>query len=411
MSADPGSLQKALFDQDDGPDGIVLAGWGLSAVVAFVFAYSAWQYGSVSPQGPVRLPPAGDVEITGSTGADDRRVGTFGENAAPKGEQFATEITTIEIDVLRREVSELRRSVATLRELNDRVRLRLDRLDGAAASDGDITGSIGKVTPARSASPRPEMSMPAAEGSANDVTVEVRPMDPERDLPAHTAPGKSDLRAVRPEPTRRSEPVGAIAAAPPDATHRNPGAIRDVTPGPRSRGEAKPAMSDNAPSKPPAPIVALDPDNASAPERFDNPIITGSIPAAAPRALIPPSKPKASPVVPVSTPPPGALAAPDTTDPPTPFLSKSTFGVDLGGYRSFKELEAAWASFAAKNGEAMVDLTPLASMGERDGSLEVRLIAGPFANAANAMKLCAGLVAAGIACQPSLYTGQPFKEQ
>ena len=44
--------------------------------------------------------------------------------------------------------------------------------------------------------------------------------------------------------------------------------------------------------------------------------------------------------------------------------------------------------------------------GPRPGSIELRLIAGPLANASIAARLCAALAAAGQTCQPTVFDGQ-----
>jgi hypothetical protein len=42
----------------------------------------------------------------------------------------------------------------------------------------------------------------------------------------------------------------------------------------------------------------------------------------------------------------------------------------------------------------------------RPGGVELRLVAGPIANAASAARLCATLAAAGATCQPATFDGQ-----
>jgi hypothetical protein len=44
--------------------------------------------------------------------------------------------------------------------------------------------------------------------------------------------------------------------------------------------------------------------------------------------------------------------------------------------------------------------------GARPGAVELRLIAGPLANASIAARLRAALAAAGQACQPAVFDGQ-----
>ena len=53
-------------------------------------------------------------------------------------------------------------------------------------------------------------------------------------------------------------------------------------------------------------------------------------------------------------------------------------------------------------------LRPLIALreGQKGGSPELRLVAGPLANASVAARLCAALAAAGQACQPAVFDGQ-----
>jgi len=44
--------------------------------------------------------------------------------------------------------------------------------------------------------------------------------------------------------------------------------------------------------------------------------------------------------------------------------------------------------------------------GAKPGSMELRLVAGPLANASIAARLCAALAAAGQSCQPTVFDGQ-----
>jgi hypothetical protein len=43
---------------------------------------------------------------------------------------------------------------------------------------------------------------------------------------------------------------------------------------------------------------------------------------------------------------------------------------------------------------------------EGDKGIELRLVAGPLANAASAAKICATLAAGGWSCKPALFDGQ-----
>jgi cell division septation protein DedD len=145
---------------------------------------------------------------------------------------------------------------------------------------------------------------------------------------------------------------------------------------------------------------------------FDD--LTGSISrATAPSPVTPEAAPvpaaplsKASP--PVSG-PAQATAVPQTpaaaTDNPA---TRTEFGIDLGAAANVEGLRALWNAAKAKHGGLLEGLRPLMVVREsaRPGGVELRLVAGPIANAASAARLCATLAAAGATCQPATFDGQ-----
>lgn len=86
---------------------------------------------------------------------------------------------------------------------------------------------------------------------------------------------------------------------------------------------------------------------------------------------------------------------------------RTNFGVDLGGYSSLATLNKGWSDMKQKQKQLLGNLAPRASLSDKNGRLEVRLVAGPFNNAAHAITLCAQLQAKGRRCQPTLFVGQP----
>jgi hypothetical protein len=138
---------------------------------------------------------------------------------------------------------------------------------------------------------------------------------------------------------------------------------------------------------------------------------------------------KASPPAPSPAPPPVAQApaapAPATqsrvaaghlaTGMPAPsgpaatesVATKTEFGIDLGGNATIEGVKAMWAALKSGQPGLLEGLRPLVSVREaRPGAIELRLIAGPLANASVAARLCAALSAAGQNCQPAVFDGQ-----
>lgn len=157
-------------------------------------------------------------------------------------------------------------------------------------------------------------------------------------------------------------------------------APRDVTPA-AAPAEA-PVAAPATPPMPPVPIAAPQQRKAASGQRkasADAALTTGSIPA---------------------DPQPAAAGGPAGAE-------RTDFAVDLGGFSSLATLAKGWSDLREQQKELLGDLAPRASLSDKDGRLEVRLVAGPFANAAHAITLCAQLQARGRPCQPTLFVGQP----
>ena len=89
--------------------------------------------------------------------------------------------------------------------------------------------------------------------------------------------------------------------------------------------------------------------------------------------------------------------------------TKTEFGIDLGANASIEGLRTLWTTLKANQPGAVRRPAPGhrgARRPEAGGSPELRLVAGPLANASIAARLCAALAAAGQACQPAVFDGQ-----
>lgn len=87
---------------------------------------------------------------------------------------------------------------------------------------------------------------------------------------------------------------------------------------------------------------------------------------------------------------------------------RTEFGVDIAGETSVDALRARWQYLRAHHGPLLEGLRPLVAVqdGARPGGLDLRLIAGPLANANAATRLCASLTTAGVNCKPAIFDGQ-----
>jgi hypothetical protein len=97
-----------------------------------------------------------------------------------------------------------------------------------------------------------------------------------------------------------------------------------------------------------------------------------------------------------------AVESPDGID---QAVSRTVFGVDLGSEPSFGALRIRWDNLRRKYPE-LARLSPRISVRDNSGKVELRLIAGPFENAADAAKACASLLSKGAVCDGGLFDGQ-----
>lgn len=217
----------------------------------------------------------------------------------------------------------------------------------------------------------------------------------------------------------------------------------------------QPAIVTATPT-PAAPVAAEPAPKAAAPATTELPVIPSTLligPVAStrtPSAEPSPAKPPAAEAAPASTPPVSAplaawksmMAPPDTaaaklSDPapsaePAPAAPETTatiqtaavepapaaaevvatpvarteFGVDIGGANSVDGLRAIWRGISKS--KALTGLRPIMMVKERATGLgmQLRLVAGPITDAAEAAKICAALTESNRPCETSIFDGQ-----
>ena len=151
-----------------------------------------------------------------------------------------------------------------------------------------------------------------------------------------------------------------------------------------------------APSPPSAPLA--DSSEIFRPYALMQPIVTPPSPAQAPMQIH--AVPLAQEAAPRTT-----EAIPRTGD---STAIRTEFAVDLGGDTTMDGLRALWANLRGNHGAALGNLRPLVSLreGTKPGSMELRLVAGPLANAGSAARTCASLQSKGVSCQTTVFDGQ-----
>ncbi len=106
---------------------------------------------------------------------------------------------------------------------------------------------------------------------------------------------------------------------------------------------------------------------------------------------------------PSSTAPADAQPQPDAAAAP----ANAAYGAEIGSAASIRALHARWAGIRSAHLQILDGLTPVVALREnpRSHKTELRLVVGPFANAAAAAQLCASLTAVRLSCFPTMFDG------
>ena len=267
------------------------------------------------------------------------------------------------------EIARLNDALRALSAERDRLAARVDQLE---RSVGDITASINTVKDRPA--PAPANAQPAA-----------APASPAPPLAA-AEPGEEPLASPMPQ-----APAGAIPQTARPASVQAPAPAQ--------------AATELEPAKPAIP-------HAARPIQSIQPVRPAPAPKAA-KTTPPPAAPASPPQTAAKGPPtqvaqilsPAAAANAPTADSGT---SKTEFAIDLGGEMSIDGLRARWANIKGNHGVTLEGMRPLVSVreGVKPGTVELRLIAGPLANAGDAARVCASLQTKGVACRTTDFDGQ-----
>ena len=204
----------------------------------------------------------------------------------------------------------------------------------------------------------------------------------------------------------------ASAATEPQSTPQNPVAAPVVSPvaaaAPATPAE-KPAVDTAAArNSGPAPVPSV------AQGTPNSPATPTVMPLMASKSILAPPETAANAVTASPMPEvvaPAASADDAERDPPWAASSKvavqrTEFGVDVGGANSLGGLRALWRGL--KSNTALAALRPIIVVKESTAGLgmQLRLVAGPLADAAAAAKICAALLESQRPCETTVFDGQ-----
>lgn len=239
---------------------------------------------------------------------------------------------------------ELAAAVETLNADRDRLYTRVTVLEQGLDS---VTGALAKPpAPAASSTPQPTLSAEASPPGQLAAAANTNPIGPIK--PADPRP--ADAKAETPAPLPKIAPVATVV-----------------------------------PVTPPVPVK---PAEQKAEQKIETPAD--------------PSPPATTAAIPTPDPAPNEM-------PSASIVRRTEFGVDLGGARSVEGLRAMWRGAVKSNAQHLASLQPIIVVKERNDGLgmQLRLVAGPLADAAEAAKVCAGLLTeSNRPCETSVYEGQ-----
>jgi hypothetical protein len=219
---------------------------------------------------------------------------------------------------------------------------------------------------------------------------------------------------------------------PPQPASQNPAPAPVVSP--VAAAPAKPAEkppADTAPAKDSSPaavspVVAQAPQNSpqdspqNSPKNF--PAVTPATPLMAAKSMLAPPDAPAGKLIPSETPMSAVTASPipevvasapsadgAERDPPKVAVQRTEFGVDVGGANSLGGLRALWRGLLkSKSNAPLATLRPIIVVKESNSGLgmQLRLVAGPLADAAAAAKICAVMIESERTCETTVFDGQ-----
>lgn len=93
---------------------------------------------------------------------------------------------------------------------------------------------------------------------------------------------------------------------------------------------------------------------------------------------------------------------------PPATASQAAYGVDVGSGLTIQALRTRWMVIRTTHAQVFEGLQPIISVKDvpHGNKVELRLVAGPLADASAAAKLCASLTPVGLFCQPAPFDGQ-----
>jgi len=278
------------------------------------------------------------------------------------------------------ETRRLASAIDTLNGDRDRLYSRVTVLEQGLDS---VTGAISRQNSTVAAAPALPAVPPQAVAAVAPQAVVAPPQAP-------------PMPAQSPVPAPAISPVATITAP---TVEKPPAEVKVPEPAPITVSSVGKTASTTSAASPATPLVVS--KSLLAP------------PDSAPAKLIEPEK--SADTVTAAAAAPEAVASvisdePEPTEATAPQqVARTEFGIDVGGANSVGGLRALWRGLLkSKSNAALLTLRPIIVVKESSTGLgmQLRLVAGPLADAAAAARICAAMVENERPCETTVFDGQ-----
>ncbi|WP_322517006.1 SPOR domain-containing protein [Rhodopseudomonas palustris] len=301
------------------------------------------------------------------------------------------------------EASRLAAAIDTLNSDRDRLYSRLGSLEQGLES---VTGSIARVQ----ASAKPAAGHDKAAATAlpeipikEPPALQIAAVDSKSSAPA-TPSVPPSAAVVQPAPSPPKRAVAATAAEPVSPSPK----VDQPEPPLQTPVAATPASAVRSPSAVPASTPAQEADTKRI-DRIALAAVSPATPLIASRSMLAPPDSAAGKLL--EPRPSAARGGPedepeaDSADETPVVVPRTEFGAELGGANSLEGLRSLWRRMSKAHKE-LKDMQPIVMVKENASGGQLRLVVGPFNDAAAAAGLCAKIGAADRGCETSVFDGQ-----
>jgi hypothetical protein len=412
-----GLLSGFLADEDEFDRRSLwrLGSWGLAAVTAVIVSLMANQSSIVSRH---------DQVAAADLARQSQQIQTVAKDSQNETRRLASAIDTLNGD-------------------RDRLYSRLTVLEHGLDS---VTGTVARQGPAAAPPEAVQTPNPAPSPTATTSSLAASPAAPSPSTPSPSMPSPAMPTSAMPAPVPVAEepsppvqnppspppsppvmsPVATTPAATAEKTLSNaavadpgPATVASVAPTAPTASAASTVSATSQTTARTASQTTARPNTPRAPKAITarpNNYATAKPPVV---HFIQPEKPPSliatapMPEVVASAQPAIATAAKTEPDPlqtiPQAAIQRTEFGVDLGGANSVNGLRALWRGLIkSRSNASLAALQPIIVIKESNIGLgmQLRLVAGPFSDAAEAAKICAIMAERERPCETAVFDGQ-----